>query len=310
MENFYSDEVRVTSGVPQGSVLGPILFLLYINDLPDKMRCKVRMYADDVVLYADVKVREEFNLRLQADLNELSRWCKDWKMSINVKKCAIMRMSKAKSTVAPRYYLNNLEVPVVQDFKYLGVHITSKCNWQQHVRHVVSKGNQMLRFIKRNFKGCPQAVKEATYTSLVRPLLEYASCVWDPNGEGLKYEIEMVQRRAARFVLDDYDRNSSVNDMLSKIGWSTLENRRKSARLCFMFKMYHGYCKLDVSDIVLGPCYVGRSDHRKKIRRLQSRLLPYHNSFFPRTIREWNRLSDEMLKMENIQEFKRMLNAV
>ena len=167
----------------------------------------------------------------------------------------------------------------------------------------------MLRFIKRNFKGCPQAVKETVYTSLIRPLLEYASCVWDPSGERLKHELEMVQRRAARFVLDDYDRNSSVNDMLSKIGWNTLENRRKSSRMYYMFNMYHGYCKLDVSDIILEPCYVGRSDHHKKIRRLQSRLLPYHNSFFPRTIREWNRLPAEILETESVQEFKKMFNA-
>ena len=238
MDNSYSDEVAVTSGVPQGSVLGPILFLLYVNDLPDKMRCKIRMYADDVVLYTDVKSNEEFHLKLQADLNELSRWCSVWKMSINVTKCAIMRISKSKSAVVPRYWLNDLEVPVVQHFKYLGVNISSNCSWQQHIRHVVSKGNQMLRFIKRNFKGCPQAVKETVYTSLIRPLLEYASCVWDPSGEGLKHELEMVQRRAARFVLDDYDRNSSVNDMLSKIGWNTLENRRKSSRMYYMFNMY------------------------------------------------------------------------
>ena len=307
MDNSCSDEVAVTSGVPQGSVLGPILFLLYVNDLPDKMKCKVRMYADDVVLYTDVKSNEKFHFTLQADLDELSRWCKDWKMSINIKKCAIMRMSNCKSAVVPRYCLDDSEVKVVQDFKYLGVHISSQCSWQQHIRHAVSKGNQMLRFIKRNFKGCPQPVKETVYTSLVRPLLEYACCVWDPSGEGLKHELEMVQRRAARFVLDDYDRKKSVTDMLSKIGWDTLQNRRQLSRFCFMFKMYHGYCKLDVSDIILEPCYVGRNDHRKKIRRLQSRVLQYHNSFFPRTIREWNKLPAEILETESAQEFKRML---
>ena len=146
------------------------------------------------------------------------------------------------------------------------------------------------------------------YISLIRPLLEYASCAWDPSGEGLKRELEMVQRRAARFVLDDYDRTKSVTDMLSKIGWDTLENRRQLSRFYFMFKMYHGYCKLDVSEIILEPCYVGKNDHPKKIRRLQSRFLPYHNSFFPRTIREWNALPAELLETGSAQEFKRMLN--
>ena len=310
MDNSHSDEIPVTSGVIQGSVLGPILFLLYVNDLPDKIKCKVRMYADDVVFYTSIKPTEDFDYALQVDLDELSRWCQAWKMSINVSKCAIMRISKSKSTAKPRYFLNDLNIPVVQNFKYLGVHLSNTCTWQQHVRYVACKGNQMLRFIKRNFKGCPQYVKETVYTSLVRPLLEYASCVWDPSGEGLKHEIERVQRRAARFVLDDYARTSSVDAMLSKIGWDTLEIRRKVSRLCFLFKLYHGDCKLDCNDIILEPCYKGRSDHRKKIRRIQSRLLPYHTSFFPRTIREWNMLPADMLEAVSAQGFRKMLSDV
>ena len=309
IDNSYSDEISVTSGVPQGSVLGPLLFLLYINDLPDKMKCNIRMYADDVVLYANVASNENFNSILQEDLDELSQWCRKLHMSINVKKCAVMRMTRQKCSAIPTYYLDNLDVPVVQNFKYLGVYISNTCNWQDHIQYVVSRGNQMLRFIKRNFRGCPQLVKETVYLSLVRPLLEYASCVWDPSGEGLKHELEMVQRRAARFVLDDYARNSSVTDMLSRIGWNTLESRRKINRLSILFKLYHRSCKLDVSNIILKPNYIGRHDHQRKIRRIQSRLLPYHNSFFARTIREWNCLSAAVLDMETVNEFKRMCST-
>ena len=266
------------------------------------------MYADDVVLYSDVLCREECSSNLQSNLDELLRWCNDWKMFLNIEKCAIMRMSRQKSAVRPRYYLNGLEVKVVQEFKYLGVHIGNTCSWQTQIKHVVGKGNKMLRFIKRNFRGCPQAVKETVYASLVRPLLEYACCVWDPSGEGLKHEIEMVQRRAARCVLNDYDINNSVNDMLSQIGWQVLEARRRIARLCFMFKLYHGNINIDTSSVMLEPSYVGRNDHRKKIRRLQSRLLPYHNSFFPKTIRDWNRLSTEIIEAESVMDFKNMFN--
>ena len=189
------------------------------------------------------------------------------------------------------------------------MHISNKCNWQQHIKHVASKGNQMLRFIKRNFKGCPPAVKETVYVSLVRPLLEYASGAWDPGGEVMKQELERVQRRAARFVLDDYSRNSSVNDMLSKLGWDVLETRRKIARLALMFSMYRGNSRADVSNIMLAPCFVGRNDHCKKIRRLQSRILPYHNSFFPKTIREWNGLPTDVIEAENVNIFKKMLRC-
>ena len=132
------------------------------------------------------------------------------------------------------------EVRVIHEFKYLGVHISDKCVWQKHIQRTASKGSQMLRFIKINFRDCPQAANEIMYMSLVRPLLEYASCVWDPCAEGMKHDLEMVQRRAARFVLNDYDRHSSVTDMLSSNGWKTLETRRREARLCLMFNTRTG----------------------------------------------------------------------
>ena len=308
--NSYSDEISVTSGVPQGSVLGPILFLLYINDLPDTIDCQIRLYADDVVLYTEVVSNEEFSYQLQTNIDRLSQWCSKWKMSINIDKCAIMRITRHKDTVTPIYHLNHKQVPVVSEFKYLGVHISDKCTWQNHVRHAAGKANKMLRFIKRNFKDCPQAVKEVMYISLVRPHLEYASCVWDPWGEGMKHELEMVQRRAARFVLNDYERHSSVTDMLDSIGWDSLESRRREARLCFLYKLHHGDMKVDVGNIMCAPSYIARSDHSKKIMRLQSRLLPYHNSFFPRTIREWNMLSPAMVEAASVEEFRKNVQVI
>ena len=167
----------------------------------------------------------------------------------------------------------------------------------------------MLRFIKRNFRGCPQEVKKTVYASLVRPLLEYSSCVWDPSAEGTKHDLEMVQRRAARFVLDDYDRNSSVTRMLSEIGWEALETRRKASRLIMLHKLYHGNSKLDVSSIILEPHYLGRNDHRKKVRRIQSRLLSYHNSYFPRTIRDWNKLQADTVETDNCKEFRKYVSV-
>ena len=143
--------------------------------------------------------------------------------------------------------------------------------------------------------------------TLVRPILEYASCVWDSCGSGLRSEIEMIQRRAARFVMNDYGRYSSVDDMLSKIGWKPLEIRRKESRLCLLYKMYNGEIREDVSGIICQPCYMGRSDHPKKIRRIQSRLLPYHQSFFPRTIRDWNNLPRGVMGARTLGEFKEML---
>ena len=123
----------------------------------------------------------------------------------------------------------------------------------------------------------------------------------------MKRNLEMIQRRAARFTLNDYSRESSVTDMLSTIGWDTLEARRKVSRLCFLFKLYHDDSRHDTDNIIIRPDYIGRNDHPKKIRRIQSRLLSYHNSSFPKTIREWNQLDINLAAIETLSDFKAML---
>ena len=97
--------------------------------------------------------------------------------------------------------------------------------------------------------------------------------------------------------------------MLSNIGWISLESRRKEARLCQMYKIFHGQMNVDVSSILCQPTYVGRNDHQKKVMRLQSRTLCYHNSFFPKTIREWNGLAADTMGAESLQEFKKAMEA-
>ena len=120
---------------------------------------------------------------------------------------------------------------MVDHSKYLGVILQSDLNWNKHVEQKVSKASSMLALIQRNLKISSIKTKELAYKALVRPQLEYASTVWSPWQQGLTTMIEKVQRRAARFVFNDYSYNSSVTDMLSKLHWDSLELRRKKSRL-------------------------------------------------------------------------------
>ena len=259
-----SQPINVCSGVPQGSVLGPLLFLIYINDIVDACTCQIRLFADDVVLYGNVESGDERDRCLQDNLNLVSTWCSQWLMNINVSKCAVMRMTRNKRSVMPKYVLYDSEIRTVNHYKYLGVDISNKFTWHDHIQKTAGKANQVLRFAKRIFFDCPRNVKEAVYTSLVRPILEYACCVWDPSAISLIKELEMVQRRAARFVLGRYDRTDSVSEMLDELKWKPLEFRRKVARLCQLFKLYNRINNVNIDSILLVPNHIGFRDHEKK----------------------------------------------
>ena len=208
-----SDSVQVTSGVPQGSVLGPVLFLLYINDLPNSLSSKVHLFADDAIVYREMSSLADCET-LQQDLDKLTQWEKDWLMEFNPSKCEVLSVTRKRSPTLHNYCLHGEVLRRVSATKYLGVTITSDLNWNKHI-HSISKGaNQTLGFVKRNIKTRSETIKTRVYQALVRPRLEYCACVWDPSTQSATQRLEMVQRRAARYVLRRYHNTSSVSGML------------------------------------------------------------------------------------------------
>jgi ribonuclease P/MRP protein subunit RPP40 len=169
----------VISGVPQGTVLGPLLFLAYINDLPDNIQSSVRLFADDCVIYREIKNDLDAQA-LQEDLDTLGRWEQTWLMKFNTSKCFIMKLTHARSTKPHSYTLGGAILAETGSHSYLGVCINNKLSWNQHIQEITAKANRTLGFIKRNLHSCNKATKEVAYKSLVRPKLEYSSAVWDP----------------------------------------------------------------------------------------------------------------------------------
>jgi hypothetical protein len=122
-------------------------------------------------------------------------------------------------------------------FKYLGLTITNKLQWDQHINNITAKANKTLGFLRRNLKIPSIRIKEQAYQTLVRPLVEYASTVWNPYTKTEINKIEAVQRRAARYVVSNQRNRSSVSNMLQRLKWRPLANRRKDARLMMMYKI-------------------------------------------------------------------------
>ena len=210
VDGDHSQWVQVRSGVPQGTVLGPLLFLAYINDLPDNISSEVRLFADDCVLYRPIHNNSDVS-GLQADLDTLTSWQNTWQMKFNAKKCFVLKLSHSRSTTSHTYKLGQSTLEETNLYAYLGVHITKNLKWDDQINHSVSKAKRVLNLVRRNLHSCTTELKSTAYKTLVRPHLEYSCTVWDPHTNELTQKIEMVQHRAARFVCRDYDKEKQRN---------------------------------------------------------------------------------------------------
>ena len=194
LEGDCSEQVPVTSGVPQGSVLGPILFLVYVNDLPDKVKSHLRLFADDTAAYLAITKLAE-SKQLQDDLDTLQEWEIDWDKEFNPGKCQVMQVTRSRSPLPNSYVLHGQTLEVVSSAKYLGVDIASDLSRKPHITRITNTANKSLGFLRRNLKAKNPELRERAYKAIVRPQLEYAAPVWDPHTLNDIQKIEMVQRR-------------------------------------------------------------------------------------------------------------------
>jgi hypothetical protein len=306
-----SEYAPVTSGVPQGTVLGPILFLTFINDIPTGIKSTMRLFADDCLLYRNIVTEEDHHI-LQQDLHTLQGWTDKWQMQFNTDKCYVMQITNAKKK-AFSYKMNNSTLQVVPSNPYLGVQIDDKLTWNQHVNNICSKANRTLGFLRHNMHGCPQSLKEKTYQTLVKPGLEYCASIWDPHTQKNINQVEMVQKRAARFVLNKRHTKTggnqeSVTKMVSQLGWDTLQARRSYLRLTFTYKLVHNLVSVP-SHLYLPPIAQTRTrhSHAYKFQPYQPSVNAFKYAMLPRSVPEWNRLPSEVVSAESLDSFKTAL---
>ena len=160
VDGEHSDEAKVLSGVPQGTVLGPLLFLVHINDLPQSVTSNVRLFADDCLLYRKVKTPKDQEI-LQEDLKHLETWASNWGMKFNAKKCYILSVTnKGKHKF---YELNSYILKHVENNPYLGLILSNDLKFSTHIDLISRKASSTLGFIQRNLKKCPPEVKKSLY---------------------------------------------------------------------------------------------------------------------------------------------------
>jgi len=231
-------------------------------------------------------------------------------MAFNAKKCTVLRIHRKRTPLVLPYNMNGTVLSNVEQATYLGLEIAQDLSWEPQIQKMTKKANNTLHFIRRNLWGSPPKVKEMAYTSMVRPILEYASTVWDPYEATHINEIEKIQRRAARFVTGVFTREASVSGMLKDLGWQTLQTRRCIARLAMLHKTTNHLTATTLPTYVLPSQRTSlRGKHPCSLTPIRANTDRYLYSYFPRTIRCWNILPVELIQLETSQEFKSTLSA-
>ena len=306
MDGAASDPAPVISGVLQGSVLGPVLFLVFINDLPLQVSSQCRLFADDCIVYREVGCLPDCD-KLQKDLTSLAEWELKWGMSFHPEKCSILRVHRKMSPLHFDYSLKGHTLAAETSSKYLGVSITSKLTWSDHVDKISKKGNSALGFLRRNLRISNEATKAAAYKTFVRPSLEYCSTVWNPHNDTEVRKIEMVQRRAARYVTGRHHNTSSVTSMLQHLQWETLESRRTKAQVAMLYKIINGLVDIRPEDHITRAPTRPRSPNDHQYRKFSTKTTYRQKSFFPRTVDVWNSLPSSIVNAPSFVSLKQGL---
>jgi hypothetical protein len=242
-----SDPFIATSGVPQGSHLGPILFILSINDVESVLKySNLSAYADDMKIFCEITSPMDSH-QLQQDLNNFNVWCKKNQLALNVGKCQTITYSRRRKLLPQRdYFIAGVPVNRTTAFRDLGVFCDTELNFRLHLESIVNRANSALGFVKRWSREFSNPyVTKALYTTFVRPILEYASQVWSPyHGVHIK-RIESVQRRFLLFALRGLPWVDNFNlppyqDRLNIIKLQSLEKRREVADIIFIHQLLSG----------------------------------------------------------------------
>jgi len=298
----------VFSGVPQGSVLGPLLFLLYVNDIPSHMRCSIKMFADDTKIWK-VMFDESDSHDLQEDLVRLQEWNKKWLLQFNLDKCNVMHIGHCMAT---QYVMEqdgqSWNLSEVTEEKDLGVIVSSNLKVSRQCSEAVRKASNVLRLIKRHFSRLDKTTFLILYKCYVRPHLEYCIQAWSPFLQKDIVCMEQVQRRATKLV--EGFRKFDYDTRLKKLGLTTLEKRRMRGDLIETFKILtdrEKISKQDFFDVRQKDYYLRGHSHSLEVKR--SRINIRSNFFSQRTAKHWNSLPEHVVSASSVNSFKNRLDS-
>ena len=302
-----SSYTSVSSGVPQGSVLGPILFLVFINDICNILDSDVvaKLFADDVKLFINIS-DESSGRKIQTSLDNISIWCKSWQLHLSPTKCAVLSLGPKKFEID--FSINGIIIPRATFVTDLGISIDPKLSFHDHINKMCAKASQRSALILKCFTSREPKLLIKAFCTFVRPLLEYASVVWSPYLLCMIDKIESVQRHFTKRLRGLY--NIPYTNRLAILGIDSLELRRLKADLCMYFRILKNQVDLDSKTFFnIANSKFNTRGHPLKLLKPHSISNVQLNFFNHRAINAWNNLSAVIVQQPNIKSFKATLNS-
>ncbi len=316
---------NIAAGVPQGSILGPLFFLIYINDLTDNLRCNVKLFADDTSLFTVVHDPNRAALDMNHDLDIITRWAHNWRMSFNpdpTKQAVEVIFSRKRTSVDhPVILFNDTPVMNVSEHKHLGLVLDTKLSFSSHIQAAITKSRKAIGMLRFLSKYLPRQTLIELYKLYVRPHLDYGDVIYHIPHKTCDFsqlitlnnhmeKLESVQYSAALAVSGAW-KGTSREKLYDELGWESLNLRRWSRRLVLFYKFVNNLTP-DYTRVPIPPLLESSYPFRKRnvVGRICARTVSYGASFYPHCLSEWNMLDPEIRSLPTVSAFKNKLSSL
>ncbi|PJE77413.1 hypothetical protein CI610_03664 [invertebrate metagenome] len=312
-EGYFSQFKVINAGVPQGSVLGPLLFLLYINDITENVNTNIKLFADDTSLYIIIDENPaQAAQALTSDLTNISEWANIWDIKFNPNKTKSVIFSRKQDTNHPTLTFQNSQITDTTSHTHLGLTLKDDASWRQHIQNIYEKAYSRLNILRYIKTKVNRKTLIKIYTAFIRPILEYADIVWDNCTQQSADLLESIQLEAARIITGLRSGTSHIK-LYTELGWETLAARRMKHKHIMMYKLMHGLAPQYLQDILI-PFTNNPNDNTYPLRHIRlfnpplCRTNSYFDSFFPSMCRTANNTDTNYSDYPSLASFKHKLN--
>ncbi len=310
LEGCMSDPTRVTSGVPQGSILGPLMFNIFINSITDvhlSQDTELILYADDILLFKPIDSQTDVK-DLQLDINRIVTWIGEQGLSPNHSKTQLLPITRCRRLPAINLTVNGHPIAPSKSVKYLGVSISSNLTWSDHIRSVCKSAKRQLGMMHRQLRHAPAKLRHQIYKTTTLPKLEYCCAIWDPRSSVENLALENVQKFAGRVITGKWKEPYPI--LLEHLNWLPLTTRRKIQKLKVCYNLVNNNSCIPSDIFTPHPHPSPRFPHSKPLFKPFVSTIAHKSSFFIEVISHWNTLPKFIVDCTSSFSFKKKLHCL